>query len=273
MKTNHLEPEKLIDALRSSKKYRDLDLPYDFLHDILVGEPGNSQDASIIEAKFRKKVHEVIAPYLETINYTEEAVALQEFFQEHPPSSSREYCISILSRHSSTRERLQHLDQLYPALFAITGKPGLLVDLACGLNPFSLPWMGLDTSTRYFAYDIHKPRVDLINQFFSVMGFEQLAMHQDFLLHPPAFQPDVTFIFKEIHRIQKRKAGAVKAFLSGYRSDWVILSLPDTDLKGHHDLRSQHRLLVDHCIPENYNYTHDLSLGSETFYFLRLIDG
>ncbi len=273
MKTSHFEPEKLIDTLRSSRKYRDLDLPYDFLHDVLLTESGNSQDATMIEAKFRKKVHEVIAPYLETINYTKEAAALQEFFQEHPLSSSREYCTSILSRHSSTQERLQHLDQLYPALFDITGKPRLLVDLACGLNPFSLPWMGLDTATRYFAYDIHKPRVDLVNQFFSIMGFEPLAIHQDFLLHPPGLIPDVTFIFKEIHRIEKRKAGAVKAFLGAYRSVWVILSLPDTDLKGHHDLRSQHRLLVERCIPKNYNYVHELSLGSESFYFLRLIDG
>ena len=133
--------------------------------------------------------------------------------------------------------------------------------------------MGLDTATRYFAYDIHKPRVDLVNQFFSIMGFEPLAIHQDFLLHPPGLIPDVTFIFKEIHRIEKRKAGAVKAFLGAYRSVWVILSLPDTDLKGHHDLRSQHRLLVERCIPKNYNYVHELSLGSESFYFLRLIDG
>ena len=38
-------------------------------------------------------------------------------------------------------------------------KTGEALDLACGLNPLSLPWMGLNDEATYHVYDIDAERI------------------------------------------------------------------------------------------------------------------
>ena len=59
----------------------------------------------------------------------------------------------ILSTHSSTRERIPSYKAMYSTLFRLTGIPHTIIDLGCGLNPFSIPFMKL-SALQYRAYDI-----------------------------------------------------------------------------------------------------------------------
>jgi len=268
MKSKSPNFDQMISSLKASRKYRSLDLPREFLMDILVSESRLHSDPRILEKVFRRKVHEVVAPYLENIDYPSEEVRLIQVFESADPLQIRAFCLDLLAKHSSTRERIPFIHDLYPALFGITGKPGIILDLACGLHPFGLPWMGLDKNLSYCAYDIHKPRIDLINQFLSLSGYASLAEQRDILVCPPLNPADVTFLFKEAHRIEKRKPGATKQLLQEIDSKWVIISLPVTDLRGHHDLSLRHRLLLASIIPNNYTVAQELRLGDELFFML-----
>ena len=55
----------------------------------------------------------------------------------------KEFCLEILARHDSTRERIPYLSEFYEAILEIAQTPRIILDLACGLNPFALPFMGL----------------------------------------------------------------------------------------------------------------------------------
>jgi 16S rRNA (guanine(1405)-N(7))-methyltransferase len=268
MKSGSFNFDQMISSLKASRKYRSLDLPQEFLLDILETESKIHSDSRTLEHVFRRKVHEVVAPYLEKINYPSEEARLTQVFKSGDPSQVSAFCLDLLAKHSSTRERIPYLLEIYTALFDVTGMPGRILDLACGLHPFGLPWMGLDKNVSYHAFDIHKPRIDLINQFLSLSGNVSLAEQQDILVSPPLIPADVAFLFKEAHRIEKRKPGATNYLLQSINSTWVIISLPVTDLKGHHDLSVKHRQLLTGLLPGKYGLVHELIVGGELFFFL-----
>ncbi|OGY55727.1 MAG: hypothetical protein A2912_01290 [Candidatus Buchananbacteria bacterium RIFCSPLOWO2_01_FULL_40_23b] len=93
---------------------------------------------------------------------------VDNYFAEKIAVKQEKILVSLLESHASTQERLVIYSELYTKLFAITGKPGVVLDLGCGLNPLSLPLMKLK-SVSYFAYDIHADQVDLLNAFFDLM--------------------------------------------------------------------------------------------------------
>ena len=52
-----------------------------------------------------------------------------------------------------------------------------ILDLACAMHPFAHPWMNLPPDCPYLAYDLHQPRVDLINHFFQTAGINGQAFY------------------------------------------------------------------------------------------------
>jgi 16S rRNA (guanine(1405)-N(7))-methyltransferase len=122
--------------------------------------------------------------------------------------------------------------------------PETVLDLACGLHPLGLPWMGLPAGARYHAYDLHRPRVELINRFFQLWGLPQLASCQDILVEPPRVEADVAFFFKEAHRFEQRQRGCNRAFWQAIRARWLLVSLPTSSLTGRRNLVEGQRALV-----------------------------
>jgi hypothetical protein len=66
------ETEKLVKAVQSSRKYRELDLPEEMLRDLIAVNLPNSRSVAELKTNFRTTLHNVIAPYLETIDYDKE---------------------------------------------------------------------------------------------------------------------------------------------------------------------------------------------------------
>jgi len=79
----------------------------------------------------------------------------------------------LLSITVSTKERLPYYEELYQKIFQITGKPQTIIDLGCGLNPFSYPLMDL-SSVNYLAYDVDNEDMKLLNDYFKLMKSEGL---------------------------------------------------------------------------------------------------
>jgi len=250
----HEELNALVEEIRLSRKYRDLDIHPETIRDVLQRELQVHRSPKEALKAARQKLHNIIAPYLGDPDYPAAAQALEEAFrgEDLPEGTSsgettesvREVCLQIMASHASTRERLPLLDHFYERIFAHTGKPSTILDLACGLNPLSFPWMGLSTETRYHAYDIHGPRVELINHFFRLQGMAPLAAARDVLVDPPAQEADVGFFFKEAHRFEQRHKGANRTFWQALRVRYLLVSLPSSSLSGRHDLAERQRRLV-----------------------------
>jgi len=240
--------EALVASILSSRKYRGLGIPEQTLRDLVAQELQHGRNGKELEQAVREKLHNIVAPYLGDPDYPAADARLATVFASGDVQTIKAECRALLAAHASTRERLPVLEEFYPRLFAITGRPRVVLDLACGLHPFGLPWMGLPDGARYYAYDLHQPRIALINHFFRLSGLPELAFHQDILVEPPREPADVAFFFKEAHRFEQRQRGCNRAFWQAIPARWLLVSLPSSSLTGRRDLADRQRTLVQRTL-------------------------
>ncbi len=236
--------QELLREVRASRKYRALDLPEETLRDLLSRALERHSNPKAALQSVREKLHNIVAPYLGDPDYTRAAGELRGAFSDGSPATIRAACLRLLQSHASTRERIPLLEDFYQRLWRVSGPPAVLLDLACGLNPFSLPWMGLPAGCQYLAYDIHAPRVALINQFFRLAGQPGQALVQDVLVHPPEIAADAAIFFKEAHRFDQRQRDCNLPFWQALRVRWLFVSLPSASLSGRRDLVERQRRLI-----------------------------
>ncbi len=239
--------ERLFQEIQHSRKYRSVDLPAETIRSLVAAESLRFTSAKEIAQSVREKLHHIVAPYLGDPDYAAAGAELSQL----PAGFSAEleaFCLRLLGEHASTRERIPVLREVYQRLWAITGVPDSLLDLACGLHPFGLPWMGLPAGTRYYAYDLHQRRVDLLNQFFAHCGTEGRAVYGDILVEPPQEPAKVAFFFKEAHRFEQRQRGCNRAFWQALPVEWLLVSLPAKNLTGTHSLRDRQQRLIDQTL-------------------------
>lgn len=110
--------------------------------------------------------------------------------------------IKVLEKYPSTRERIGIYKELYKKIFAITGKPKKIMDLACGYNPFSYPFLGCRPD--YVAIDINGHLLQHIQAYFKKMNINGSVMMGDMRLLEFA-KADICFIFKAVDVLEKKK--------------------------------------------------------------------
>jgi 16S rRNA (guanine(1405)-N(7))-methyltransferase len=233
-----------ITEVRKSRKYHDLDLPDATLQDLIGQELGRHKSERQALQAARERLHNLVAPYLGDPDYPAALLQLDSAFASSDPQAVQVICTELLNTHASTKERQAYLGEFYAAIFAVTGQPQIILDLACGLNPLAFPWMGLPLTTQYHAYDLHQPRVELINHYFKLQGLAELAVHGDILVNPPKMKADAAFFFKEAHRFEQRRRGCNRDFWLALNVNWLVVTLPASSLTGRHDLAAGHRKLV-----------------------------
>ena len=255
--------ERFVTEIQRSKKYRGYEICEDTIRDLLRVELGQHNRQRDAVKAARKKLHRVVAPYLGDPDYEVAKTELETAFQLEDQTAIREANARILATHASTRERLSILDEFYPRIFEATGTPGTILDIACGLNPLCFAWMGLPASTRYYAYDIHRQRVGLINHYFSLVGMEPLARVQDVLVHTPVEQGDVAFLFKELHRFEGRQRGCSLRLLDALRVRHLVVSFSTKNLSQTRNLVSHFRRMFHRIVAERPWHVAEITIQNE----------
>ena len=269
MNPTEQEIQELIAAIQDFRKYRDLGLNPETVHDLIRQEAPSHPSLKSLRKTVRRKLHNIVAPYLGEPDYQGLMADLSELDPMNPDTQEiNQFCLRVLSEHASTAERIPFLNAFYQRIFAVTGQPKTVLDLACGLHPLAFPWMGLPLSTNYYAYDIIQPRIDFINAFFQKFGLAPLAQNQDILAHPPGIQADLILFFKEAHRFEKRSPGCNKAFWASLQTRWLAASLPTHNLAGTHSLVDQHRVLVQDSLPPGVQIAHELPFENEVVFLI-----
>lgn len=233
--------EAVVTAVKQSHKYRDT-------HEATIRELAAEalrrykKPKQAIKA-VRTQLHSIMAPYLGDPDYEKEAARLTAVFatHEHTPDQIRATCADIMHAHLSNRERLPLLDQFYRDIFAVTGPPQRLLDIACALNPLAFPWMGLPNTVEYLAYDIHEPRIHFLNHYFQLQGLPPLAILQDVALDFPREQGDVALFLKELPRFARNYPGKERPFLEALNVRWLVLSFPTISTHGGRNLTNRYR--------------------------------
>lgn len=258
--------DSLAAEILHSKKYRSLGLSPETVKDVLARELAlHNRPRDALHAA-RRKLHNIVAPYLGDPDYPAAALRLEQAFAAGTRQAVEDYCTWLLQQHASTAERLPRLSEFYAAIFTVTGLPESLLDLACGLNPFALPWMGLPQAAQYHAYDIHSPRLALIHRFFELSGRPPLVHLQDVIAEPVQQPAGVAFLFKEAHRFEQRQHGVNRSLWAALPVRWLVVSLPASGLSGRNDLSAGQRALVyGICEPQGWPVL-EMQVGDELIF-------
>lgn len=146
--------------------------------------------------------------------------------------SGEELSLSLLRLHASSRERLDTLQELYTAIFSVTGPVSSLLDIGCGLNPIALPFMQLTDGAVYHACDVNLSTVALVNAYFARLGRPQTAFGYDVLSGgalPPA---DLVYLFKLLPLLEQQEKGGAARFLGSLQARYLAVTFPLRTLSG-----------------------------------------
>jgi len=273
---SRLDPENLagvISEIRNSRKYRETGIPEATIEDILRQELARHPKPSEALRSAKSILHNVMAPYLGDVDPKQAGGLLEDAFASGDDQSIRLAAWTILESHDSTRERLPYLENFYRCIREVCPQMNTILDLACGLNPFAFPWMGLPVTVNYHAYDIHQPRIELINQFFRGISLQPLAQVRDILVDPPEIQADAAFLFKEAHRMEKRRQGASRMLIHALQTRVIFISLPNRSLDGQRDLGVRMSRLVQSIFEEIGNEIRSKEFPGETLYWVERKNG
>lgn len=231
--------EQVVAAVKSSRKYGDTsEETIRWLAEEAVRQ--HKRPKAAIKA-VRKSLHSIMAPYLGDPDYEITAATLETAFAAGNEAEVKEICLVTLESHLSTRERMPIMEAFYRKIFEITGTPKRLLDIACALNPMAFPWMGLPDSVEYYAYDIHEPRIDLLNHYFQLQGLLPLARLQDVALTPPRETADVALFLKEMPRFERNYPGSGRELLIDLPVRYLVVSFPTVSMHGGRNLVNRYR--------------------------------
>ncbi len=256
--------EALVTAVKQSKKYADTH--EETIRELAVDALRRYKKPKQALKAVRTQLHSIMAPYLGDPVYEQEAARLTAVFATDDPTQIKATCRDILHDHLSTRERLPILDDFYREIFRVTGKPGTILDVACGLNPLAFPWMDLPTSVQFHAYDIHEPRIAFINHYFTLQGLKPLAKVQDIALQFPQEDADVALFLKEMPRFARNYGDLGRPLLESLNVRWLVVSFPEVSTHGGRNLVSRYRDFMQQLIAgHNWPVTELLFEGELVF--------
>ncbi len=245
--------QRVVESLLGSRKYS-ATAP-ETVQALVTLEASNHKSAKALEKAVRKHLHNIMAPYLGDPDYAQATTDLTEAFAQSQAAANT-LLLEYLSTHESTKERLPILEQFYADIFAITGVPNTVLDLACALNPLAFPWMGLPNSATFYSYDIHTERIDFLNAYFTLQGIPQAAKLQDLALELPTESGEVALFLKELPRFERNYQKKGWRLIDALNVEWVAISFPTVSLHGGRSLVEHYRnYFAEKAAEREWQYT------------------
>lgn len=145
----------------------------------------------------------------------------------------------ILCTHISSIERINFYQEFYQKIFEIIGKPKRILDISCGMNPFSLPFMRLD-NLMYICTEVKEEECEFINSYFEIISkyinlkakaikldlfdLESSEFQRNFIEKNKLIEFDVAFLLKLIPVMERLKRGISDYILSWIPSNILVIS-------------------------------------------------
>jgi 16S rRNA (guanine(1405)-N(7))-methyltransferase len=230
--------EQLVETVRESAKYRHI-CP-DLVRRLGARELEKRRSLKEAVKETKNTLHQVAGAYLErTPRYATWIAALRN---APDPAVRKEITRTILAEHASTSERLPYLETFYHTVLADIPPIRSVLDVACGLNPLTLPWMpfAADAPLRYAARDIYADMMEFLDAFFLVEAIDGEAQVSDVATAAPTVEADLALILKFLPVLEQTERGTALPWLQGIRARHMLISFPTRSLGGHGRGRAEH---------------------------------
>ncbi len=184
----------------------------------------------------------------------------------------------VLEKHISTRERLEHYEEIYKKLLSgfDTGKNVSVIDLGAGVNGFSYNFFekcGF-SKVRYVGVEAVGQLVTLMDNYFEENGLDAKAVHLSIFNKEELVRlinkqktPKVVFMLKVIDSLEVLKRNYTLELLEEMKKleiERFVISFATRSWFKRRKFYAQRKWLTN-FIEKNFNITDDFELGGERY--------
>jgi 16S rRNA (guanine(1405)-N(7))-methyltransferase len=223
--------ERLVQSIIESPKYRSVS--HELIRNIGLRELAVRRNLKEAIKTTKNKLHQVAGAYLDSKpQYDLWSTTVASAIQSDDHDQLRRVCREIMAHHASTRERLAILDSFYMTTLADLQPVRSVLDVACGFNPLAIPWMPLETDTRYYACDVYDDMIAFLNTFFRLTGVNGKATTCDLVASPPREAVDVALVLKVLPPLERLSKNSGLQVLRAINASYMLVSFPAQSLGG-----------------------------------------
>lgn len=224
-----------------------------------------------VDKTARKKLHQIYGAYFNPGN----ASAFEKALKDKPDSTAeiKNFCYELMDLHSSSQERLEDLSGFYDKIFEITGIPERMIDLACGLNPLSYPWIHDHGVIPYVGYDIDQKTTQLMDGLLQSFGFPaQVHFNDLFLSIPEHREIDVVLLLKALPCLEQQEKGISVRLLTEIKCRFLVVSFPSKSLGGKSKgMETNYEAFLNAVVDESRYTIHKINFEREIVYVLERV--
>lgn len=225
------EIDELIDTIKSSSKYRNIDDK--IVENIAENELHKRLNRKETIKAVRSKLHQIGAAYQpQPIHYEQLLEIMHTLPKDLQHPAVKAFCQQAMQQHTSTRERIPFLETFYQQVLSPLDPIESLMDVACGLNPLALPWMPVIKSCDITVCDIYTDQIDFLNHFFEYFSINGEAKCIDLVQTLPKKAVNVALVLKTIPCLEQVDKEIGQRLLSGLPADNLVVSFPSKSLGG-----------------------------------------
>ncbi|MGM5483700.1 MAG: hypothetical protein ACQER9_02160 [Nanobdellota archaeon] len=229
----------------------------------------NNKNIQLLVKNVRDRIRRVYGMYI-TKDYSKKEKILEK--------NNSEELSRILRLHTSSKERISHYSKIYEKIIEITGEPESIIDLGCGLNPFSINYIYNinKKKLKYYASDISPEDIKFIDKF--------IKENKHFKKGSKAFPLDLTdeknieiikkyetdwcFLLKLLDPIEEVNEGITYKIIPEIRSKYIIASFP-TETISRKNMRNPRRSWFEKVLIRNNLFYETFEEGKELFYIIK----
>ncbi|HEX7173093.1 MAG TPA: 16S rRNA methyltransferase [Candidatus Limnocylindria bacterium] len=216
----------VVERVRRSARYRDVD-PV-MLGRLAAEELPRARNVDEAVKRVKRRLHQAVGAFRRAGHPPALAAAWTGRLDE---PSFRAACAEAMRGHTSTRERLPHLETFFADIWAMTGKPRRVLDLGCGLNPLALPWMGIGGAA-YEAVDVDERPLATVRDFLALVGQPHRVTRRDLVAVPVAEPADVALLLKLVTTLDRQDSTAAARLLMGVNAEHAVVTFTTRTLGG-----------------------------------------
>ncbi|MBN1591658.1 MAG: hypothetical protein JW941_00255 [Candidatus Coatesbacteria bacterium] len=258
---------EIVESLKASRKYRSVYEPT--LERVAKWALERHCNRRVAEKAAKRKLHQACGAYMSP----SQAAKAEKMLRALPPTATidelRQACLEILKCHTSTLERLDYIERLYADIEELVGRPRSVLDLAAGLNAFTIPWAPLLANATYKCIDIDCRSMVLSNLLLERLGRNCSAICGDVLVAMPTDRVDLVIILKSLPCLERQESGAARRILKEIRARYCVVSFPAFSLGGRdRGMTANYEEFLRDSIDCSWRIIADLSYSTETVYVL-----
>ena len=210
----------------------------------------------------KRSLHELAGAFLDA-DSCRRAERLVRSMADAGAEGRRRVCRAVLGLHASSAERMPVMEELYERIWQAAADargvprsaPVRLLDLACGLGPFALPWMGLAPGSSYRGVDADGRVVDLARTALPYLEAPELREPPEVevgdVLEPAAAPGgiDVVVMLKTLPTLERLAPGAGVDLVRRLTAPVVVITTATGSLGGRRHLR--HDELIERTLADS----------------------